>query len=159
MTGISPLQSIHKKGLFGDHHKKNESDLLNIYEFKNLNIVQIFHYKNSKVKKDEISIESLELPSNSPQVTSNKDTRILWSSPNTWIVLSTKEDIIKIIKEKCDEKNKEINLFTICEICGSVQELLNNGLKNIVKSLSKDNNFLLKNSVLELNGVCSKCKD
>ena len=62
-------------------------------------------------------------------------------------------------QEKCDEKNKEINLFTICEICGSVQELLNNGLKNIVKSLSKDNNFLLKNSVLELNGVCSKCKD
>ena len=62
-------------------------------------------------------------------------------------------------QEKCDEKNKEINLFTICEICGSVQELLNNWLKNIVKSLSKDNNFLLKNSVLELNGVCSKCKD
>ena len=51
-------------------------------------------------------------------------------------------------QEKCDEKNKEINLFTICEICGSVQELLSNGLKNIVKSLSKDNNFLLKNSVL-----------
>ena len=100
MTGISPLQSIHKKGLFGDHHKKNESDLLNIYESKNLNIVQIFHYKNSKVKKDEISIESLELPSNSPQVTSNKDTRILWSSPNTWIVLSTKEDIIKIQKNR-----------------------------------------------------------
>ena len=62
-------------------------------------------------------------------------------------------------QEKCDEKNKEINLFTICEICGSVQELLNNGLKNIVNSLSKDNNFQLKNSVLELNGVCSKCKD
>ena len=62
-------------------------------------------------------------------------------------------------QEKCDEKNNEINLFTICEICGSVQELLNRGLKNIVKSLSKDNNFLLKNSVLELNGVCSKCKD
>ena len=62
-------------------------------------------------------------------------------------------------QEKCDEKNKEINLFTICKICGSVQELLSNGLKNIVKSLSKDNNFLLKSSVLELNGVCSKCKD
>ena len=62
-------------------------------------------------------------------------------------------------QEKCHEKNKEINLFTICKICGSVQELLSNGLKNIVKSLSKDNNFLLKSSVLELNGVCSKCKD
>ena len=62
-------------------------------------------------------------------------------------------------QEKCHEKNKEINLFTICKICGSVQELLSNGLKNIVKSLSKDNNFLLKSSVLELNGVCSKCKE
>ena len=62
-------------------------------------------------------------------------------------------------QEKCHEKNKEINLFTICKICGSVQELLSNGLKNLVKSLSKDNNFLLKSSVLELNGVCSKCKE
>ena len=62
-------------------------------------------------------------------------------------------------QEKCHEKNKEINLFTICKICGSVQELLSNGLKNLVNSLSKDNNFLLKSSVLELNGVCSKCKD
>ena len=62
-------------------------------------------------------------------------------------------------QEKCHEKNKEINLFTICKICGCVQELLSNGLKNIVKSLSKDNNFLLKSSVLELNVVCSKCKD
>ena len=62
-------------------------------------------------------------------------------------------------QEKCHEKNKEINLFTICKICGSVQELLSNGLKNLVNSLSKDNNFLLKSSVLELNGVCSKCKE
>ena len=28
MTAITPLESIHKKGLFGDHHKKNESDLI-----------------------------------------------------------------------------------------------------------------------------------
>ena len=35
MTGISPLQFIHKKGLFGDHHEKKESDLLEISEVKN----------------------------------------------------------------------------------------------------------------------------
>ena len=37
MTAISPLQSIHKKGLFGDHHKKDERDLLNISEVKEFN--------------------------------------------------------------------------------------------------------------------------
>ena len=35
MTGITPLESIHKKGTFGDHHDKNESDLLQISELKN----------------------------------------------------------------------------------------------------------------------------
>ena len=41
MTAISPLQSIHKKGLFGDHHKKNESDLLRIKEVTNLSLIHI----------------------------------------------------------------------------------------------------------------------
>jgi len=34
MTAITPLESIHKKGLFGDHHKKKESDLVQISEVK-----------------------------------------------------------------------------------------------------------------------------
>ena len=45
MTAISPLESIHKKGLFGDHHKKNENDLLKISEERNLMIIQIVQYK------------------------------------------------------------------------------------------------------------------
>ena len=28
MTAITPLEFIHKKGIFGDHQKKNETDLL-----------------------------------------------------------------------------------------------------------------------------------
>jgi len=105
MTAISPLQFIHKKGLFGDHHKKNESDLINILEVKNLNIVQIFQYQKSKIKLDDVNIDSLELSLLSSKISSNKDTRILWSAPNTWLVVSRKKDIIKNIKKKCSNED------------------------------------------------------
>ena len=100
MTAISPLQSVHKKGLFGDHHKKNESDLLNIAEIKNLSIVQIVNYKNSTTQLNNIKIEGLEIPSQNLKVSSNKDTRILWNAPNTWLVVSKKENILKDINKK-----------------------------------------------------------
>jgi sarcosine oxidase subunit gamma len=99
MTAISPLQFIHKKGLFGDYHKKNENDLMKILEVKNLNIVQIFQYQKSKIKIDSVNIDGLELSSISSKVSSTKDIRILWSAPNTWLVMSKKQDIIKIIKQ------------------------------------------------------------
>ena len=60
MTSISPLQSIHKKGLFGDHYKKKESDLLNISEVKDLIIIQIVQYKKSKIQLNSIQIDGLE---------------------------------------------------------------------------------------------------
>ena len=105
MTAISPLQSIHKKGLFGNHHKKNESDLLNITEIKNLYIVQIVQYKNSKINSSDIQIDDLALSSQSLRVSSNKQTRVLWNGPNTWLVISTNENIIKIIKKKTNTEN------------------------------------------------------
>ena len=101
MTAISPLQSVHKKGLFGNHHKKNERDLLNILEAKDLTIVQIVQYKRSKIQLNSIQIDGLELPLQSSKVSSNKETRILWSAPSTWLVISKKENIVEIIKEKC----------------------------------------------------------
>jgi len=114
MTGISPLQSIHKKGLFGNHHHKNESDLLNISEGKNLSVVQIFHYKSSKINLSNIRIENLEFPSQNSTVISNKDTRILWNSPNAWLIISEKKDFINIIKEKCNNEN-----FSVTDISHS----------------------------------------
>ena len=105
MTAISPLESVHKKGLFGDHHKKNENDLLNITEVKNLNIIQIFQYKNSKIQLSNINIDGLDLSLQTLKVSSDKDTRILWNAPNTWLVVSKKEDIIDKIKEKCSNED------------------------------------------------------
>jgi len=105
MTAISPLQSIHKKGLFGDHHKKNERDLLNISEVKDLTIVQIVQYKRSKVQLNSIQIDSLHFPLQNSTVSSNKETRILWSAPSTWLVISRKENIVETIKEKCNSEN------------------------------------------------------
>ena len=108
MTAITPLESIHKKGLFGDHHEKNENDLLKISEVKDLTIVQIVKYKRSKVQLRSIQIDGLEFSLQSLKVSSNKETRILWSAPSTWLVISRKENIIEIIKEKCNSDNLAI---------------------------------------------------
>ena len=49
MTSISPLENVHKKGLFGDHENKNEDNLIKVSEKKNLIIFQIVQYKNSSI--------------------------------------------------------------------------------------------------------------
>jgi len=132
MTAITPLESIHKKGLFGNHHKKKELDLLNISEVKDLTIVQIVQYKRSKVQLSSIQIDGLEFSLQSPKVSSNKETRILWSAPNAWLVISRKENIVKIIKEKCNIDNFAITDIshsrTIIQIKGfQAKDLLKKG--------------------------------
>ena len=114
MTAVTPLEFIHKKGIFGDHHKKNEKDLLQISEVKNLTIIQIVQYKRSKIQLDTIQIEGLGFPIENSKVESNKETRILWSAPRTWFVISKKENIINNIKEKCTDEN-----FAITDISHS----------------------------------------
>ena len=54
---------------------------------------------------NNIKIDDLELPLESSKVLFNKQTRILWSAPRTWLVISFKEDIVKKIKEKCSAEN------------------------------------------------------
>ena len=103
MTAITPLEFVHKKGIFGEHHKKNESDLLKISELKNLTIIQVVQYKRSKVNIEEVTIDDLQIPTQSSQVNSNKETRILWSAPRTCLILSNKENIMDIIKKNCNK--------------------------------------------------------
>ena len=114
MTAITPLESIHKKGLFGDHQKKDENELLQISEEKGLSIVQVVQYKKSQIQLNNIKIDELEFPNENSKVTTNNKTRILWNAPKTWLIISNKENIIEIIKGKCSEEN-----FAITDISHS----------------------------------------
>ncbi len=105
MTAISPLTSIHKKGLFGDHQKKDETDLLQISEVKDLAIVQLVQYKKIQIKLKNINVDNLEFPKESSTVATNKETRILWSSPRTWLIISYKKNIIEEINKNCTADN------------------------------------------------------
>ena len=58
----------------------------------------------------------------------------------------------------CESENKDTVLFTICEKCGNVQELVNDGVVGAFASIAREIEFTLKESVIELRGVCSSCK-
>ena len=136
MTAITPLEFIHKKGIFGDHHKKNEKDLLKISEVKNLSIIQIVQFKKSKININNIKIDELEISTKNSVVKSNKETRILWIGPRNWLILSKKENIGEIIKKNC----KEID-FAITDISHSRAIIQIKGLqaKEILKKGSPIN--------------------
>ncbi len=130
MTAMTPLESIHKKGIFGNHHKKNKSDLLKISEVKALTIFQVFQYKRSKVNFENINIDGIKPSKQSLAVSSNEKTRILWNAPRTWLVVSQNENIFKTIKENCNEEN-----FAITDISHSraVIQIEGNGATEILK--------------------------
>ena len=102
---VTSLEYIHKKGHFGNYQKQNGKNLLQISEVKNLTIIQLVQYKRSKIQPNAIKLEDLDLPLENQKVTANKETRILWSAPRTWLIISSKKNIINNIKDNCNHEN------------------------------------------------------
>ena len=144
MTAVTSLEHIHKKGRFGNSHKKDGKNLLQISEVKDLTIIQLVQYKKSKIEPSAIKIGDLDLPLESPKVTTNKETRILWNAPRTWLVISSKENIINLIKEKCDDENFAITDIShsraVIQIKGiQAREVLKKGCPINLDELQKNN--------------------
>ena len=130
MTAISAMENIHKRGLFGDHQGKNENELINVSEVKHLQIIQIVHYKKSTLQIASLNLDNLKFPEVAMLVNSNKDTRILWSGPSNWLLVSTKKDILSSVQKICDDKN-----FAVTDLSHSraIIELKGNNSKEVLK--------------------------
>ena len=153
MTSISALENIYEKGLFGDYEDKNENKLIKIQERKNLLIVQIAQYKNSSSSTKDIKIDGLNLNDEIIKVNSNSDTRILWSGPKNWLLVSTKKDLLKTICQLFKETE-----FAITDLSHSraIIELEGENSKEILKKGCPYNfNELKKNNCVNsvFNGI------
>ena len=146
MSSISALANVHLIGLFGDYENKSENELLKISEIKNILIVQIVQYKNSKVSIESINIDGLKLINESLKVSSNKETRILWNGPKNWFLVSSKKDllneILQIFKETDFAVTDLSHSKAIIEIEGqNVKEVLKKGCPFNFNTLEKNNSI------------------
>tara|TARA_B100002052_G_scaffold100879_1_gene93172 strand:- start:1 stop:588 length:588 start_codon:yes stop_codon:yes gene_type:complete len=146
MTSISALNNVHKLGLFGNYENKNEKNLIKVSEIKNLLIVQIVQYKNSKTLLGDINIDNLNLKNEPLTVVTNNDTRILWNGPNNWLLVSTKKDLLKSVTETFKESDFAVTDLShsraIIEIEGQeIKEVLKKGCPFNFNVLKKNNSI------------------
>ena len=144
MTSISALENVYEKGLFGDYEDKNENKLIKIQERKNLLIVQIVQYKNTSSSTKDIKIDGLNLNDEVLKISRNNDTRILWSGPKNWLLVSTKKDLLKTIHQSFKETEFAITDLShsraIIELDGeNSKEILKKGCPFNFNELKKDN--------------------
>ena len=146
MTSISALNNVHKLGLFGNYENKNEKNLIKVSEIKNLLIVQIVQYKNSKTLLGDINIDNLNLKNEPLTVVTNNDTRILWNGPKNWLLVSTKKDLLKSVTETFKESDFAVTDLShsraIIEIEGQeIKEVLKKGCPFNFNVLKKNNSI------------------
>ena len=146
MSSISALANVHTIGQFGDYEDKNENNLLKISEKKNLLIVQIVQYKNSKVSIESTEIDGLRFKDEPLQVVNNNNTRILWNGPKNWILVSTKKDLFENILQNFKETDFAVTDLShsraIIEIEGNdAIEVLKKGCPFNFNTLEKNNSI------------------
>ena len=153
MTVISALQNVHVEGSFGNFENKSENELLKIKELKNLLIVQIVQYKNSSIKIDDINYNKLKFVNQAQKVVSNENIRVLWNSPNNWLLVSHKKELLKEIYSTFNE-----NDFAVTDLSHSKATIELEGpyVKEVLKKGCPFNfNILTKNMSINsaYNGI------
>ena len=153
MTVISALQNVHVEGSFGNFENKSENELLKIKELKNLLIVQIVQYKNSSIKIDNINFNNLKFANQAQKVVSNENIRVLWNSPNNWLLVSHKKELLKEIFSTFNE-----NDFAVTDLSHSKATIELEGpyVKEVLKKGCPFNfNILTKNMSINsaYNGI------
>ena len=153
MKVISALQNVHVEGSFGNFENKSENELLKIKELKNLLIVQIVQYKNSSIKIDDINFNNLKFVNQSQTVVSNENIRVLWNSPNNWLLISNKKELLKEIYSTFNE-----NDFAVTDLSHSKATIELEGpyVKEVLKKGCPFNfNILTKNMSINsaYNGI------
>ena len=153
MTVISALQNVHVQGSFGNFENKSENELLKIKELKNLLIVQVVQYRNSSIKIDDINFNNLKFVNQSQTVVSNENVRVLWNSPNNWLLISNKKELLNEIYSTFNE-----NDFAVTDLSHSKATIELEGpyVKEVLKKGCPFNfNILTKNMSINsaYNGI------
>ena len=99
-------------------------------------------YKNSSATLKDI--DGLNLSDEALKVSSNKETRILWTGPKNWILTTTKKDLLKDINRIFNEADFAITDLshskTVIEIEGKfLREVLKKGCPFNFNDLKKNN--------------------